>query len=294
MYNGPVKRVFVINPEARGGRARSLWEGLKFQVMSGGDTEHWGDPGGLVGQSFDEWVVVGGDGSVHRAVEVLMRARELGQIRELPVLRVLSLGTGGDYAKSLAEGSPASVDVGCVGVGRVGVGEVTRHFANVASVGFSAQVAEAKEQNPAWLPRPLAYLAPTLSQLRHARPIGVSVSGDGFSFSGPIWAILICKGRFAGGGMRFGVDVRLDDGKFEVGIVEAMPVPTLLAKLPQLYVGGLGAQPRVIKLRTSRLLVEGLHESMIPMDLDGEPLHASRAVFEVIPAAASGLRVCRF
>ncbi len=282
-----MKRVFVINPEARGGRAGSLWNNLRSKALSEGDAEHFGDPGVLVGQSFDEWVVVGGDGSVQRAVEVLMRAKDDGRIERLPVLRVLPMGTGGDYSRSLSLSDPVPADLG-----RVQAAGMTRYFANVASVGFSAQVAEAKERNPAWLPRGLAYLAPTLLELSSARPVELSVRSEDFSFEGRAWAVFICKGRWAGGGMRFGVDVALSDGTFEVGIVEDFSALELVRKLPQLYAGGLKAQPGVRKFCSSKLVVEAA--SRLAMDLDGEPLSAGCADFEVVPASGSGLRVCRF
>ena len=172
-----MKRVFVINPEARGGRAGSLWKDLRPKALSDGDAEHFGDPGVLVGQSFDEWVVVGGDGSVQRAVEVLMRAKDDGRIERLPVLRVLPMGTGGDYSRSLSLSDPVPADLG-----RVQAAGMTRYFANVASVGFSAQVAEAKERNPAWLPRGLAYLR------RMALPDGSGPAVQAYYFYGHYYA----------------------------------------------------------------------------------------------------------
>ena len=286
-----MNRVFVINPQARGGRARSLWQGLRTTVGPKERVEHFGDPSGLVGQSFDEWVVVGGDGSVQRAVEVLMQAKDAGRLERLPVLRVLPLGTGGDYAKGLLAGEPVPADLGRVSLA-ASAGGAARYFANVASVGFSAQVAEAKERNPSWIPRGLAYLAPTLLQLRRAKPIELSVRSEDFRFEGRAWAVLICKGRWAGGGMRFGVDVGLSDGKFEVGIVEDFSVLELLSKLPQLYLGGLRAQPGVIKARQAQLVIEAARP--LSMDLDGEPLTTSRADFGIVPASSSGLRVCRY
>ena len=285
-----MKRVFVINPDARGGRAGGLWKTMRAGVL-GGAHEHLGDPAALLSQGFDEWVVVGGDGSVQRAVEVLMQARGIELIERLPSLRVLPLGTGGDYARSLSMSEPKPADLGRVVLGLEPNGPV-RYFANVASVGLSAQEAEAKEQNPAWVPRPLAYLLPTITQLRHARPRELSVQAEGFGFEGRAWAVFICKGRWAGGGMRFGVDVELADGEFEVGIVEDFSIPLLLGKLPQLYAGGLALQPGVRKFRSSRIVIEA--DGVLPMDLDGEPVQACRALFECVPALESGFRVARF
>ncbi len=291
-------RVFILNPNARQGRLTRDWQAWKRRHLSnqpGGqqEPEHWGPPEELVSQGFDEWVVVGGDGSLQRAIHVLLSAHARGAIQKLPLISVLAMGTGADFVRSLG---PVSAGGESVDAGRVVLdGGEPRYFINVASAGFSARVAEAKERMPAWIPRGLAYLVPTLLELPHAAPTQMRLLAPGTRTEGRAWAVFICNGSHAGGGMRFGANARLDDGLFEVTWVEDLPVYGVLLRLPQVYSRlGLVEQKGVRKLDLPALTLEAPAGVTLLMDLDGEPVLAQRAEFAIIPAAATGLRMRRF
>jgi diacylglycerol kinase family enzyme len=169
-----------------------------------------------------------------------------------------------------------------------------RYFINVASVGFSARVAEAKGRMPSWIPRSLAYLLPTLLELPRAAPTRLRLTAAGAALEGQAWAVFICNGRFAGGGMRFGADARLDDGRFEVSWIEGISALGVLRKLPQVYSSrGLVEQPGVRKLEASDLVIEAPTGGSLLLDLDGEPTSAARAEFAILPAEEIGLHVRR-
>lgn len=264
---------------------------MRWQKPAGAQI-HGGPPQELLSQDFDEWVLVGGDGTLQWAIEALAQAE--WRDRRPPLLSLLPWGTGSDYSRSLPRnGSELPVDVGRIQVDD----SKTHHFINVSSVGFSARVARAKEEQRGVqrvLPRSLAYLFPTLLELPAARPIQMALTSPQLQSNreicGPCWAVFVCKGQWAGGGMHFATDVQLSDGFFEVIWVESMSALKLLQKLPQVYQGGLAPQPGIQKFRLSELTLTS-SEAPFEWDIDGETFQGSRLQYSLLPSKVTGLRI---
>lgn len=297
-----MKRLFIINAKAGGGRALQSWRSARERFASefkNGSAEEW-IPASAVEflnrisefRSFEEWVIWGGDGTLNAATNGLLRARDSGAGSELPlpVLRVAGAGTGSDYFRSLPEdGDPVHVDAVCVTID----GRDRRYFLNMASVGLSARVAAAKGRLPSWMPRALCYAFPTFSEVWGARPFEAELRVPGSEpVTGQVWGVFLSKGRYAGRGMRFGSEVLLDDGHLEVSWVEDQSPLSIVLKMPSLYGAGLRSEPGVRKFRVSEAELVFLEPQ--PIECDGEPTRASRLHFEVLSAAETGLRVGRF
>lgn len=297
-----MKRLFIINAKAGGGRALRSWRSVRERFASeleSGSTVEWypQSPQEFAARvqefaSFDEWIVWGGDGTLNAAINGLFRIRDSGVGTELtlPMIRLAGGGSGSDYFRSLPEsGAPVPVDAVCVTIDA----SERRYFLNMASAGLSARVAAAKGRLPSWMPRALCYALPTLSEVWGARPFEAElrVPGSG-PVAGQLWGVFLSKGCYAGGGMRFGAEVRLDDGHLEVSWVEDQSPLSILFNLPRLYGRGLKDQPGVRKFRASE--VELNFRKPQPIEFDGETTRATRLHFEVLSAAETGLRVGRF
>ena len=164
----------------------------------------------------------------------------------------------------------------------------------MASVGVGAKVAAAKERLPAWMPRALCYALPTVTEIWGARPfrLEMRLAGGGELVRGRAWAVFFSKGRYAGGGMRFASEVRLNDGELEISWIEDRSAFSVFGQIPRLYGEGLRAGGGVRKFRAAEL--ELAFAEPQPFECDGETGTARRLAFRVVPAASSGLRVGRF
>lgn len=194
-------------------------------------------------EGSDLIVAVGGDGTLH---EVVNGYFENGSpIRTEARIAVAPYGTGCDYYRTVIhprrsfpwEEIVRNHRVRKVDVGRVEFtdGRKDRYFVNMASFGLSARAVEIKHaSNPDWVPRRLKYLVPTVRALVTHRTISAVIRAGEERFEARVISLHVCKGRYAGAGLPFGMASELDDGLFDVTLFDRHPhlirkwkVPTL-------------------------------------------------------------------
>ena len=96
-----------------------------------------------------------------------------------------------------------------------------------------------------------------------------------------------CKGVYAGRGMRFGGEVSLFDGLFDVTCIGAMGRVETLRKLRKLYTGAFHGERAVRKLRARKVAIRA--PSALPVEFDGELGGTTDVELSVVPQA---LRIC--
>ena len=289
----------------------------KFQL---GSSDEW-----IVGlpsasDAVDAVLVFGGDGTVHRHLNSLVR---LGA----PVL-VVPAGSGNDFARALGllklrdslaawrafsagHGSVRTIDLGYIT--SVGEGKAQHYFACVGGLGLDAEVSRRANRLPRWLRKSGGYalsFAPALfsfaafrtrlwlAQDNHAtRNSGVEAAAvslpetetrDGFSLHSnqPTVLAAFANTPFYGDGMKIAPEAHLDDGLLDVCLVRGMDKFKLFCLFPTVYFGRhLGVQ-EVDHFHATRALVE----TEYPLDVyaDGEFVCKTPAEFLV---ERSALRV---
>lgn len=298
-----------MNPRAAGGRALKKLESFREGTPELADGELFvlsslealgSELESLLSRGYDEWVLVGGDGSNQRILCALDRFIRSG--RTLPALALLPMGTGSDYFRTLSQGpngavpAKALLETGAhrgVDYGRVAFGDSGEAacFLNMCSIGFSAEIARRKEQMPPWVPSSLIYVLPTLKAAFEYEPAQVELRFQGGEWAGTVWAVFVSKGQYAGGGMRFAQEVELDDGSFEVTWVGERSALSLLGKLPELYGPGLRAQSGVFKARSSWVEIRSPRKLLL--ELDGEVSGETPARIDLVPAGPVRIRAAR-
>jgi len=230
-------------------------------------------------------LVVGGDGTLHRSVNLLDAA---GALPELP-LALLPIGTGCDFARSVAlpprpraviarllAARPRAIDLL-----EVGPAAQRRLAVNVASAGISGLVDElvnGKPQRGA-----LAFFAATLRALARFRAVPCRVAVDGEPWhEGATYLLAVANGTSFGKGMRIAPAARLDDGLADVVLVRGAARWQLPFQLPRLYLGTHLSAPFVAFRRAREVRLEPL-APLPPLDLDGETAPAGAATFRVLP-----------
>jgi len=268
-------------------------------------------------EGADLLVAVGGDGTVHEVVNGLLGEQlSPGQAavpeaegpawtrdaageepNALPVLGILPFGTGCDLAKTLgiprnvagaldilAAGRTVLADVCEITCAGVDGAPIRRFSINTCGCGLSGEVA-ARVNGARW-PRHglLAFLIATLRGVLAYRPRQVAVSLDGQpAIPTRILALFVCNGQYCGGGMRPGLDARLDDGVLRVVEVGALPLARVLLNLPKLYSGEVEGVKGVRVLDARR--VEVSSDERVLVDCDGEQPGCLPASYEVRPGA---------
>ena len=209
----------------------------------------------------DAILVFGGDGTVHRHLPQLVRL-------QLPVL-VVPHGSGNDFARALrlrrvddalsawrrfvsGRGSVRQVDLGVIvpvvspdaGGAPAPHGPGTgRYFGCVGGVGLDVEVARRANRLPRAVRRRGGYLLSLLPALSGFHPVGVRVQASlgeaSFStrYAGSAMLVAFANTPTYGGGIRIAPDARLDDGRLEVCVVEAMGKARLLRLFPSVFSG---------------------------------------------------------
>jgi diacylglycerol kinase family enzyme len=254
---------------------------------------------------LDAVLIFGGDGTVHRHLGALVR---LG----LPVL-VVPAGSGNDFARALglrrvreSRAGWQKFATGGANVREIDLGIITplpesspptRHYyACVGGVGLDADIARRANQLPRWLRRRGGYaLALPASLIRFASfPLKISVEQPDIATKGefelrrqgPAMLAAFANTPFYGDGMKIAPEAQLDDGQFDVCLIEGIHPFKLLCMFPSVYFGRHLEIREVEYFRTrcARLETES------PMDVyaDGEFVCRTPAEFSV---AHNALRV---
>jgi len=295
-----VKRIFVINPKAGAGlgqrglsRLESYFRGRGSSfdaVVSRSREDVVERTREALRAGAEQIVAVGGDGTVNAVVNGFFETGEL--VRPSACLAVAKAGSGSDYFRGLTNAArhdwrdivlrPAvrPVDVARLeSVQHAGANPL--YFLNMATFGMSAEVVRRKaSMSPLW-PKSLRYLLPTVRGLFFARASRVRLTVDGTVFERDAVCIMVAKGTYSGGGMRFGSRVALDDGRFEVTLFGPMPAWKMLVKTPKLYSGELHNEPTIEKFIGARIQIDA--NPPLLAEVDGDVIGDAAVSMTVLP-----------
>jgi lipid kinase YegS len=249
-------------------------------------TYEYGDMERFVNEAVREGVkrliVGGGDGSVNEIVDAMATLPR----DKRPELAILPLGTANDFATACqipmdslealrfaVAGLPVSIDIAKAN---------KRHFINMATAGFGAQVTA---ETPVELKNFLGGGAYTLTGVLKAInfvPYRGKLKTPDLESEETMVVGAICNGRQAGGGQVLAPQAFVNDGLLDVLIVKEVlgaDIGTLLDEIKNPTHAG-----RYIKyFQTPWMETES--EEIIPVNLDGEPYQSKKIRFEIVPSA---------
>jgi len=200
---------------------------------------------------------------------------------------VVPHGSGNDFARALGlrgtasavaawqqfvsgRGSVRQIDLGVITPSDAGGAPAPhapdhgRYFCCIGGVGLDAEVARLANQLPRALRRRGGYLLSLLPALLGFQPRAVRVQvgrGDPSSawdtrHDGPAMVVAFANTPTYGGGILIAPHARLDDGKLEICVVEAMAKSRLLRLFPSVFSGRHLNLPEVRYFQADRLRIE--------------------------------------
>jgi diacylglycerol kinase (ATP) len=168
------------------------------------------------GAEADRIVIGGGDGTLSKALPVLLKLKK--------PLAVLPLGTANDFARTIGlpddplqaaeialAGREHAIDVGLAN---------GKPYLNVASVGVASEVIkrQSKALKQTW--RVFAYAISLMQAARRLQPFFVDLEiDDAPRWSAAVYQVSIGNGRYHGGGLTVAEDAAIDDGKLDLYVV---------------------------------------------------------------------------
>jgi len=298
---GPVSWFVIANPASGGGRAERDWPRLAAALARRGIAHEFactrgpGDATPLAAAALAaghrRLLALGGDGTFNELVN--------GLFAERPpppdcIAAVAARGTGNDWARAMevpddpdrladcmARGALRRVDLG---LAEESDGRRRVYFHNVAGAGLDAEVLD---RTPRRGPRALAYLTGLARTIARYRSPRFSIRADGRGIEGEFWLASIAIGPRCGGGMRLAPRAVIDDGWFDLVLVDKLSLAGALARLPKLFDGRLDGDPAFRITRCRSVAIDA--DPACGVQADGQSAGRTPVTLRLLPGALGAL-----
>lgn len=277
----------IVNPAAGNGRGKRQWPKVARHLIQSGIafdsyfTHGAGDATriarSLAEQGVGTIVAVGGDGTVNEIINGMLC--DSGPVSPATRLALVPCGTGKDLARTLGTrtvealvqaldgGETARIDVGRIEFTAASGGREARYFANVADMGLGAETAERINRSSKALGGLITYMRGAVQTIAsyQARPVRVTVDGAEI-YDGKAHMVIFANGRYFAGGMRIAPVASIQDGEFDIFVLEDVGKAALLGSLlPRVYFGRHVEADGVIHLHGKSADIES-DELLVEMD----------------------------
>lgn len=291
----------IVNPASGSGRTARRWPAIQRaleQRLGSFETRFTRQPGhgieiarGMADQGFDLVIAVGGDGTVNEVVNGLVDGRQPSSA----TLALLPCGTGGDFQRTLGipsriadalavvlEGSSMRMDLGRAAFTDVGGRRRERLLVNLLSFGMGGEVASRARNLLTPLGGSAAFLYATAQTFFWYESKQVSLRLDGQPpLNATVMNVAVGNGRFHGGGMHVCPKATLNDGLFDVTVIDSLGLLEILRKLPVLYSDNIYSYNKVHHHRAAAVTAESPHS--VRIELDGEPVGTLPVEISIMP-----------
>jgi diacylglycerol kinase (ATP) len=281
----------LVSPAAGRGRARASSAavldalragGLRPQLLpagTGADAER--RAAGAVAAGTGAVVAVGGDGSVHAALQAVAGTST--------PLAVVPAGTGNDLALALgvpqdpvAAATAAARDLAGGRVATVDAGRAAgRWWATVLCCGFDSAVSD-RANRLRWPRGRRRYDVAVLAELARLRPREVELVLDGVRQVLPVTLVAVGNTAWYGGGLQVCPGADPADGRFDVTVVGPISRRELVRTRPRLAAGTHVQHAAVTVHRAARVELAG---PGVGTYADGEPVGLLPVTAECVPGA---------
>lgn len=289
----------IVNPIVKLGRAlshakraqRHLQEtGWQCEILPSISADHVQQlTAEAIKRGVDAIAIIGGDGTIHHAVQVLAY---IG----IP-LGIIPCGRGNDLARALGipldtqaaaaiivQGQTRVIDLGFVQNPALGA-ETQRYFCGIVTCGFDSEVADFAHRHYQIPGGWIGYFGAALLLLARYRFREVRLKGNGFEFTGKVLLSATANCPAYGGGMWLAPTAKLDDGLLHLCIVRKTSKLRILRLFPMVFTGEHIREPEVSLHPVKRLTIDA--NETLPLFADGEPVGATPAEIKIAPNALS-------
>jgi diacylglycerol kinase (ATP) len=252
----------VINPFAGNGRGSVVAErvtaflterGVDYQTLAADSADELSEELArrISNENFEGIFSIGGDGLAHLVLQHCVP-------HQIPFC-VLPAGTGNDFLRSLGwslekieplleralSTKPSPVDLGNVD---------SEWFGAILSTGFDSVVNE-RANTLNWPQGPQRYNVAIAMELARLKPIEYEITCDGKLLHTEAMLVAIGNGKSYGGGMNVCPQAQLDDGLFDIVILEPVSKIEFIRVFPKVYSGSHISHPAVKSFRAEKVSI---------------------------------------
>lgn len=293
----------IVNPYSANSSTAKSWPYFLKQIKDSGIkidyclTKEPEEATDIVGKAVSagktKIIAVGGDGTINEIVNGLFADNALfNPDVELAILRQ---GTGSDFIRSLGIISkpPSFVEllkrdrIKYIDVGKISfvnyVGNPReRYFINACNIGIGADTVYKVNNRSKALGSKLTYFLGVMQTVIGYKNKLLSVTLDNEQvLEDKFCGIMVCNGRYIGGGMMIAPEASIDDGLFDIVVIRDISKPKLLTHLPLIYKGKHVNIKGIELYRGKEVFVSA--EEKIYLEADGEVPGFCPVKFSIIP-----------
>lgn len=252
----------VINPHSGNGRGLSIAKrvtnflsehGVHYQSLAANSATELALELSrrLANEKFEGVFAVGGDGLAHLVLQQCVP-------HQVPFC-VIPAGTGNDFVRSLGWSleniEPLLQKVLSSQAQPIDLGNVdSEWFGAILSTGFDSVVNE-RANALSWPKGPQRYNIAIAMELPKFRPIEYEITYDGNVLNTKAMLVAIGNGKSYGGGMNVCPQARLDDGLFDIVILEPVSKVEFIRTFPKVYSGSHLNHPAVKTMRAEKVKI---------------------------------------
>lgn len=205
----------------------------------------------LEDKSYQGLIAVGGDGLAHLVIQLCVPLH-------IP-FAIIPAGTGNDFVRTLGwsldeieplleritSSDPSPIDLGNVD---------SEWFGAILSTGFDSIVNE-RANKLRWPSGPQRYNVAIALELPRFKPARYEITCDGETFTTEAMLVAIGNGKSYGGGMNICPQAQINDGLFDVIILEPVSKIEFLKVFPRVYSGSHISHPKIRSMRAKKVTI---------------------------------------
>lgn len=202
-------------------------------------------------KSYQGLIAVGGDGLAHLVMQICVP-------QNLP-FAVIPAGTGNDFVRSLGwslddiepllqritTSQPTPIDLGNAD---------SEWFGAILSTGFDSVVNERANQLK-WPSGPQRYNVAIALELPRFKATTYEITCDGETFTTEAMLVAVGNGKSYGGGMNICPQAQMNDGLFDLIILEPVSKVEFLKVFPRVYSGSHVTHPKIRSMRAKKVTI---------------------------------------
>jgi len=310
----PYDTLFLVNPNANNGKVKDLWKKLHKKIYTGApNLEAMGRINCHVTESAEEAIAscrkgilqgvkkiiaVGGDGTIHNVLRGMITDGDL--TNHAIEFGIMPLGACNDFAmnldlkvkilqealEQLATGPSKAIDVGRVTYTTDDGDLEEDYFLNMVSIGLSAEVAKnlnLKNKKFTSL-NYLNSLRKTWKTYKNPVILFAQSCEDAKDQITSVKTAVIANGRYSCDEWMLAPVAELDDGKFDITIIEKIKKTGILNMKNTAKKGGLLDQDGIIAFTAEKLRVSSINKENVTIEINGYTPGKLPASFDFLPS----------
>jgi YegS/Rv2252/BmrU family lipid kinase len=254
-----------------------------FQDVEVYETKEAGDAARYIketAENVDLFVVAGGDGTVHEAVNALC------PLKKRPVLAILPGGTSNDFSRAIGMNQDPLIavdqllkqDIHSIDVGKTN----DQYFSNFWGIGLMTHVSENVDPDVKETFGRMSYYMSVAQNIGTHEPFELEVTSEDGHFEGEAAMLVVGNGSFTGGIRAFFPKSNIEDGLLDVLIIKETSIKTLWSILQSKVAKDFPENDEgVIYFQTGQLSVSAEPKQLI--DCDGERNFYTPSEISVLP-----------